>query len=457
MNIENYFKEEYLTTLYNLKLSSSNSKGIDKQNSIGFNKNKKNEISIISRKVLNETYKFSPYIEILKLKGRKSLPRMISIPTLRDKLTLLAIKNILHKAFPECVNRELPNKYIRDIKAYIANSNINSSFLKLDIKKFYDNIRHDILIEMLKKKDLDSRIISIIQAAISTPTVPLNSNKRIYDSLIPKIGIPQGLSISNILAQIYLSEIDSIFIKRKYFYKRYVDDILIINHEDISKYREKNITEILNKLGLKLNIDKRDKNLLSNGFSFLSYKIYDNKITVSDRNIELLIQRIAGKFTWFKNGIRDINKRPKWLYDDERFKDVFIEELNEKITGIISSSKNYGWLFYFSEITDEALLFKIDKIISGFFKTLDIFENKAPKSLKRLSRTFKIIKHRNNINYICNFDNYKTFRTKRRYLIYRGKIDSELNYSDKEINDFFERFKKQQIKTVEKSIGSKYF
>lgn len=455
MNIKNYFNEEYLNQLYCLKLSTSNSKGIDKQNCVGFNKSI--EFSIILRKVLAGTYKFSPYVEMLKLKGRNNLPRMISIPTLRDKLSLLVVKNILHETFSKCVNRELPNRYIREIKTYIEDSNVNSSFLKLDIEKFYDNIDHDILIGMLQKKNLDSRIITLIHKAILTPTVPLNSNKEIYSSFIPKKGVPQGLSISNILAQIYLSDVDNIFIKRKYFYKRYVDDIIIINHDTISTYREANVKKKLEELGLKLNETKTEKDLLSSGFNFLSYKISNNRISVSDKNIELLIQRIAGKFTWFKNGINDNDKRPQWLSDNDRFKEVFIEELNEKITGIISSSKNYGWLFYFSEINDEALLFKIDKIIAGFFKQLDAFDNKPPKSLKKLSRTFKVIKHRNNVNYICNFDKYNTIRTRRNYLIFRGKIDSESNYSDENINNLFERFKKQRIKTFKESVGYQHF
>jgi len=144
------------------------------------------------------------------------------------------------------------------------------------------------------------------------------------------------------------------------------------------------------------------------------------------------------------------------LSNNERFKEVFIEELNETITGIISESKNYGWLFYFSEMTDENLLFKMDKIITRFFLPLDAFENKAPNSLKRLYRAYKVIKHKGNKNYLCNYDNFDSIRHKRNYLIFRGKIDPETEHSDISIELLFEKFRIKQIKKVERDIGYRY-
>lgn len=457
MQIEETFSKENLIELYYKKLYKSKSKGIDKVNSIKYTEKLEEEIEVIKRKVINGTYRFSPYIEILKLKGRNKAPRIISIPTIRDRLVLLAIKENLHTIFDECVNRKLPNNYIKDIKNHIDNSSKNSSFVKLDIKQFYDNINRHILIGMLRKKRVNKTIINLIHLAINTPTVPQTTKKEKYISFLTEKGVPQGLSISNILAQIYLSNLDTILEKEKYFYRRYVDDIIIINYNKTSNFRFKDIKKELAKINLELNKNKTEQGNLSEGFTFLSYKISSNKISVADKNIETFIQRIAGKFTWFRNGIKDENKRPQWIKNNNRFKEVFIEELNEKITGIISSSNNYGWLFYFSEITDETLLFKLDKIIAKFFKPLDLFDNKAPKSLKKVSRAFKTIKYGNNKNYICSFDKYDTFLSKRNYLILRGKIDPTIEYTDSQILNLFEKFKLQQIQSVEECIGYNYF
>lgn len=457
MSLEEYFEIETLKELYNDRLISSKAKGIDKINSLSFNLQLDKELEIINKKILDGTYKFSVYIEKLKLKGRNKPPRIISIPTLRDRLVLLTIKEILHEQYPECINDKLPNRYIRDIKRYLNNSSNNYHYLKLDIEKFYDNINREILINMLKEKINDERIINLINAAICTPSIPINTKVFQYVEYMTEVGVPQGLSISNILAQIYVNSLDHVIDKRQYFYRRYVDDIIVLNDKEISNFRYKNIQKALSDIKLSLNENKTEKGSLDNGFTYLSYKIMPNVISIADASVENFIRRIAGKFTWFKNGIKNRNNRAEWLVDDNRFKEVFIEELNETITGIISSTKNYGWLFYFSEMNDEALLFKLDNIINRFFISLDSFNNEAPKELKRLSRTYRVIKHKGNKNYLCNYDNYDSIRRKRNYLIFRGKIDPEINYTDEDINRLFLKFKTNQIKNLEKDIGYKYF
>ncbi|WMN07798.1 reverse transcriptase domain-containing protein [Marivirga arenosa] len=445
-----------MTHLYKEKLANSKAKGIDKKNSISFNKNFDSELSIIVRKINLGTYKFSPYVEKLKLKGRNKEPRLISIPTLRDRVVLLAIKEILHETFPNAVNRKLPNSYIRDVKKYLENLSGSEYYIKLDIEKFYDKIDREILLQKLKKHNLPASIIQLIEQALNTPTIPIHAKKETYESFHKEKGIPQGLSISNILAQIYLTEVDQVIDKRDFFYRRYVDDIIVVNHTKISNFRYKNIEKALNLIGLDLNHHKTEQNYLNESFTFLGYKITPNKISIADKNVELFIRRIAGKFTWFRKGIVNETSRPIWLQNNERFKEVFIEELNETITGIISSSRNYGWLFYFSEMTDESLLHRIDKIISRFFHSLEQFDNTRPPSLKKISRAYKVIKFQRNKNYIANYDNFDTVRRKREYLTFRGKIDPEANYTDAQIEDYFERFRKRQLEKVENDTGYNY-
>jgi RNA-directed DNA polymerase len=279
----------------------------------------------------------------------------------------------------------------------------------------------------------------------------------LYQYLKSLNGVPQGLSISNILAQVYLADFDEILDKRKYFYRRYVDDILIINIGKITKFRYENLNKELQLLKLEFNDEKREEGLVENGFTFLGYQISNSKVSIAEKNAERYIRRIAGKFTWYKNGLIRKNTRPTWLMnDDERFKEVFIEELNESITGIISMDRNYGWLFYFSEMTDISLLFKIDKIISGFFAPLDTFDNNSPRNLKTLVRTFYFIKHRTKNNYIANYGLYDTIRKKRNFLEFRGFIDPENEYTDWQITNLFTKYRNKQIRHVEQDIGYAY-
>lgn len=458
MEINNYFELEYLKELYTRKIKKSKSKGIDKVSIETFEKKLDENLNIIIRKVLDETYIFSPYLEILKLKGRNKIPRVISIPTIRDKIVLLTLKEILHDVFDTDVNRKLPNNYIKDIKKYLDANPGEKFYLKLDLEKFYDTINRKILMAKLTDKNLPPSIEKLILKAISTITVPPNTKKSNYSDYQLSLGVPQGLSISNILAQIYVLDFDKTILKRKYFYRRYVDDILLINNASFSQFRIDNFTSEIENLDLRINKEKTEQNSLTNfPFTFLSYKITNSNISVAEKNVELFLRRIAGKFTWFKNGLDNKDKRPEYLKNDtEKFKSVFLEELNESITGTISNEKNYGWLFYFSEITDVNLLFRLDKIISSFFKDLESFGNTAPTQLKKLVRTYYCIKHKK-FNYIANFDVYDSIRKKRDFLVFRGRISRTQNYSDEQINTKFESYQQYRIYKLEKDLGYKYF
>lgn len=457
-DINPFFTEDYLIGLFNKKIKKSKSKGIDKISLIDFETNLDNNIKTISRKVLNGSYKFSPYLELLKLKGRNKSPRVISIPTIRDKVVLLALKEILHSIFHKDVNRHQPNSYIKKISSYLSSNPNEKFYLKLDIEKFYDKIDREILIQKLTEHDVPNNILELLKRAIDNITIPLNCKKNTYTTFQTNAGIPQGLAISNILAQIYLVDFDNKISKRKYFYKRYVDDILLINESKFSNYRINNFIKEVNYLGLNINNEKTECDSLNNKpFMFLSYKISNSKISIADKNIEFFIRRIAAKFTWFKEGIKNKNKRPEWLKDDdERFKEVFLEELNETITGMISKEKNYGWLFYYSEINDLQLLFRLDKIISKLFSTLEIFDNKAPVNLKKLSRTLYCIKHNSNKNYISDYDKINTFKKKRDFLAYRGIISSMKHYEEEYIELMFEKHLNKQISKAQKDQGYKY-
>lgn len=459
MESPDFFDEAYLKTLFE-KLKKSNSKGIDKQSITDFEKHINQSISTISRKVKSGTYDFTPYLELLKLKGRNKIPRIISIPTIRDKIVLLALKELLHHHFNESVNRKLPNNYIKDINNYLKkNAHGPIHYLKLDIEKFYDTIDRDKLITKLKDKEIPENIIELIKLAISTITIPQNTKRTNYRLYYHKHGVPQGLSISNILAQIYLLHFDVKVSKRGYFFTRYVDDILLLNNYAFSEIRIKNFQKEIENLGLRINQEKTEQNQLSDKpFIFLSYLISDSSISISDKNVELFIRRIASKVTWFKQGIKNKKSRPLWLQNnDERFKEVFIEELNEIITGVISKNKNYGWLFYFSEMNDLQLLFRLDKIIGNFFLKLEKFENSTPSTLKKLTKAFYSIKFDNQKKYICNFDVYNSLRRKREFLVFRGIISSEKDYAADFIESVFDKHISKQKRRVQQDLGYTYF
>ena len=145
------------------------------------------------------------------------------------------------------------------------NNRINFYCLKCDIKKFFDSVDHDILIEILKRKIKDKDILWLITGIIRS--FNKEDNK----------GIPLGNLTSQHFANIYLNEIDK-FVKHKLkvkYYIRYTDDFVILNKD--KEYLENLINTINNflqsQLKLRLHPDKIIMRKYNQGIDFLGYVI----------------------------------------------------------------------------------------------------------------------------------------------------------------------------------------
>jgi RNA-directed DNA polymerase len=453
-SLENHFSIENIDQIFLDRIKNKAGKGIDGNDSDTFYESFAITSEGIKTKALNGKYRFSPYLEIIKSKGRGKKPRIISKPTIRDKLTLSIVKDILHERYSESIQNQLPNTYIKQIKDIINAEDQGLCFLKIDVKGFYDNIDHGILINHCLKGVGDDRVIKLIRRAIKNKTVPKNYRK--FESLeyCNEVGVPQGLSISNVLAGIYMKEFDASFSSYGRLYVRYVDDILLFLNESELPVVENEIVASLYDIGLETN-DKTERGRISKSFDYLGYRISDKNISVRDSTVERYIFSVIAMFTDFKHNASHRSKNIKWM-NDERVKELFILKLNEKITGAVTDKKRYGWVFYFIEITDMQLLHKIDSIIKLQFSKLSLFNREAPDELKTLVRSHYCAKHEPLGGYIHNYSSYESISEKVEFLVkfgYIAEYDSK-NYTENEIERRFEKIKSSHLVKLEEDVGS---
>lgn len=459
LDINDEFSIEKLNEIYFSRIKNKTNQGIDGITTMSFDENIEGITERIHNKIISSKYRFSPYLQILKSKGSGRPPRLISKPTVRDKLTLSLIKEVIHKHCPHSFSRTLPNVHIRNIYEYIKNIDVEDySFIKIDISGFYDSIDRDILISMLENKFYSAELITLIKRAITNKTVPVNYRKKNSSSFLTTKGVPQGLSISNALASLYMEEFDAHVTKYECFYNRYVDDILIIvKNSDLESIKKKLITE-LTSLKLDINKEKTEDGKISDEFSYLGYLIKYPLITIRKSTKERFILSIIGIFTEFKHNADYVITRKKLFLTEENVKDTFLLKLNEKITGAINDTKRYGWIFYFLEINDMMLLHEIDNIILNLFKRLDKFDNKAPSGVKKLVKTYYEAKYNLDGGYIHSYDKYQTTKDKIKYLVAFGWIDKEeeenRTYSVDDINRLFETIKQRHLMQLEEDLGN---
>ncbi|MBL3845905.1 reverse transcriptase domain-containing protein [Bacillus cereus group sp. Bc065] len=453
MSASNSFKKYYsinqLENIFNTYLKANTATGIDKMTYKGFLERRHEHLSLISRKVMEGAYRFTPYKEKLIIKSRHSYPRLISIPTIRDKVVLKALHLVLTETF-DGINQPLPQNCIEETKGSI---NKFDSFIKLDIANFYGSIKHGILMDKLKKKIKKTEILSLITEAIIAPTISLGE-PRTYEVITN--GIPQGLSISNILAQIYLHDLDLKFGNRSDMkYIRYVDDIIILcSQSDINRIYREIKYEIEGIYNLDLNLEKVKKGRIKeDGFDFLGYSVKDlgtgiAKLTVRKANKKRFEDSIIKIFAQYKHSSKVSPKQ-------------FIFTLNNKITGSISNKVNgdktkefkYGWLFYFSQMEDTGILYHLDWLIDELLVKFN-FKHIDRSDIKSFVKAFYEIKYNvRNSEYIHRPDDLTFVEIKKLLMEIFNVNESQLK--DKMyIEKMYKKLVYKPIKESEKDIKS---
>lgn len=419
--------------------------GKDGVNVDNFIANKVKEVEVALRKIKAGTYCFTTYKEKLILKGANSAPRQVSIPTIRDKLVLKVVSETLNQIYPELVSRP-PHGIVKKFHKLSETAKIkipDAHYLRLDIESYYPTINHKILMRVLRRKIRKKQLLHLIEAAIKTPT----GNKIGMDGSISENlqGVPQGLSISNILSSIYFEELDAILNSEPdCHYDRFVDDILIIADKPVAERLSLEIPRLL-KQKRKLvchKVGESSKSTLvpiSAGVDYLGYTFRGQRLSVKDTSFKKMFTNLFNLFTGMKY---------------RRNKTALIWRMNLRITGCIFQGRRVGWVFYFSQSNYWQQPKQLDEFIK---KNAPKFLSASEvKSLKSFVRAFREVKHNFlKSSYFPNFDDFTIEKKKDelRLLLPVAKTKDLESKSDKEINKLFNMTISREVKEIEKDMG----
>jgi len=440
---EAMFAGASLRTVFASKHAKSASKGTDRLNAFQFASRAAKELDVAGAKCRSGSFRFSPFLELLKPKGRDKPPRLVGIPTIRDRVILSQLAAYLAAIYPERVPKNLASKYVREIAQDLKGKPLASTWVcATDIQKFYDAINRERLLKLLARRIPSSAAISLIKASLMTPTVPANTPTRRYADFRVEKGIPQGLAISNILAAIYMKDVDEEMKDAGVRYYRYVDDVLMYGDEAPVKAAYKSLRGRLRRRGLSLHAvgsGKTQISTLQEAFGYLGYRFEGGQVTIRESTVERFLQSIAAKFSDFSHNKTRRLEKFKYL-DEKRMCAIFLMELNERIAGAIQGNRRYGWIAYFNEITDLELLYRLDDAVAGLFKRLKEFGNSPPSGLKKLRRAYWEMKFRPMDGYVRNYDLITTVAQKLAFLVERGRIGPTEALTDAQIEDRYARY-----------------
>ena len=258
--------------------------GIDKQTIEEFEQDLKNNLYKIWNRMSSGTY-FPKPVKAVAIPKKNGGTRILGIPTVEDRVAQMVAKIYLEpnveKIFYEDSYGYRPNKSaIQAIGVLRERCWRKDWVVDFDIKGLFDNIRHDYLIEMVKRHTNEQWIVLYIERWLKTPF-------KMQDGTIVErpAGTPQGGVISPVLANLFMHYVFDDFMSKEFPnipWVRYADDGAL---NCVSIKQAKYIIKVLDKrfklFGLELNLDKtkivycqddkRKGNYENISFDFLGY------------------------------------------------------------------------------------------------------------------------------------------------------------------------------------------
>jgi RNA-directed DNA polymerase len=214
---------------FKLVRRNKGSAGVDQKQINDFELNLKNELFIIWNRMSSGSY-FPPAVRAVSIEKKQGGQRILGIPTVGDRVAQTAVKmyleSELEKHFHPCSFGYRPQKSAHDaISRARENCWKYHWTIDLDIKGFFDNLDHELVMKAVKFHTKEKWIHLLIERWLKAPL-------QISDGSILKRdkGTPQGGVISPLLANLFLHYAFDKWMDRNFQtvpFERYADDIIV--------------------------------------------------------------------------------------------------------------------------------------------------------------------------------------------------------------------------------------
>lgn len=235
-------------------------------------KHREKENLKLAETLRNLTYKTSKYSTFKIYEPKERL--IFRLPYYPDRITHHAIMNIMEpiwvnifiKHTYSCIKDRGIHDVAKDLKYVLQKYPEETKYcLKIDVKKFYPSINHDILYEILQKKIKDPKLLSLLKEIIYSAN-----------------GVPIGNYLSQFFANLYLAYFDH-WVKEELkckFYFRYADDIVVLsdNKEFLRTVLLSMKLYLRNVLKLELKQNYQIFPVNSRGIDFVGYKFFHTHV-----------------------------------------------------------------------------------------------------------------------------------------------------------------------------------
>jgi len=342
---------------YKVVKANKGAAGIDDQTIEEFGENWKDSLFKLWNRMSSGSY-FPPPVKRVEIPKGDGRMRPLGIPTVTDRIAQQVVKQHLEPELEKYFHSDSygyrPGKSALDAVGQARKRCWRYNWvLDLDIKGFFDNIDHDLLMKAVRWHTDEKWVLLYIQRWLKAPVVMPDGTQ-----VHPEKGTPQGGVISPLLANLFLHYAFDKWMDREYPgipFERYADDAVChCKSQSQAEELQRRLVERMREVGLELNStktkivyckdeDRRDV-YPRTSFDFLGYTFRPrrskNKWGKHFINFTPAISNKASK------AIRQVSRKWNWhLRSDKE-----LEDLSQMFNPIIQ-----GWINYYGQYYKSAL------------------------------------------------------------------------------------------------------
>lgn len=209
--------------------SNKGSGGVDGVSLEEFNKDLENHLYKLWNKMSSGSY-IPPAVRLMEIPKKDGGKRPLGIPTISDRIGQTVVKahleQMLEPLFHEDSYGYRPKKRAHEAVAKARERCWKYDWvIDLDIKGFFDNIPHELLMKAVRKHCKEKWMLLYIERWLVAPL-----QKEDGETVARTKGVPQGSVIGPLLANLYLHYCMDVWLTRHYpncKFERYADDAII--------------------------------------------------------------------------------------------------------------------------------------------------------------------------------------------------------------------------------------
>ena len=281
-------------------------------------------------------------VEIPKSSGKT---RLLGIPTVTDRLLQQAVGQIIAIKFEIEFDDQSygfrPNRNAQQavLKAQQYINDGYSHIVDIDLKSFFDEVDHCILLQLLYRKIKCPLTLRLIRKWL---TAPIQINGKLVKR---RKGVPQGSPLSPLLSNIMLNELDKEMESQGLRHVRYADDFSIYTKSNKAARKIGNEIYLFLKNKLKLPINREKSGIRKPvNFTTLGYGFVPTYVKGEKGKYQLVVSEKSWKTLKMK--LKTITRKTTPSSFDER-----IQKLKEV---------QRGWLQYFRMASIQGKLKELD-------------------------------------------------------------------------------------------------